>query len=109
MTSTQHLDIDGVLRALADPTRRSVFERLVAAEECVASLTARSDVSQPAISQHIAVLKKAGLLTQRKAGRSTYYRADPRALTPLTHWIARQESFWRTAFARLDRTLKEMD
>ena len=93
--------------ALADPTRRFVFERLVAGEENVATLTAVVDISQPAVSQHIAVLRKAGLLSQRRMGRSTLYRADPRALAPLIDWIARQDRFWRTALLRLDHTLKE--
>ncbi len=65
------------------------------------------DISQPAVSQHIAVLRKAGLLSQRRMGRSTLYRADPRALAPLIDWIARQDRFWRTALLRLDHTLKE--
>jgi len=109
--TTHHLPagVDGLLKALADPTRRTVFERLVAREESVAMLTAASDVSQPAVSQHIAVLRKAGLLTERKMGRSTLYRVDTRALAPLVDWIARQDRFWRSAMRRLDDKLKEIN
>lgn len=101
--------VDDLLRALADPTRRSVFERLVQREQNVATLTEISDVSQPAVSQHIAVLRKAGLLTERKSGRSTLYRANTKALAPLIDWVARQDRFWRSAMRRLDDTLKEID
>lgn len=101
--------VDHLLKALADPTRRFVFEELVAGERSVAALTSLVDVSQPAVSQHIAVLKGAGLLSERKKGRSTLYRADLHALAPLTDWIARQDRFWRTALGRLDDTLKEID
>ncbi len=67
------------------------------------------NVSQPAVSQHIAVLRKAGLLTERKMGRSTLYRVDTRALAPLVDWIARQDRFWRSAMRRLDDKLKEIN
>ena len=105
---TSH-SVNGILKALADPTRRFVFERLASREESVAMLTAAVDVSQPAVSQHIAVLRNAGLLSERKLGRSTLYRAEPRALAPLIDWIARQDRFWRMALHRLDQTLKEID
>lgn len=101
--------IDQLFKALADPTRRSVFEELVAGERSVAALTLSVNVSQPAVSQHIAVLKGAGLLSERKRGRSTLYRADLRALGPLTDWIALQDRFWRTALGRLESTLKEIN
>ena len=101
--------VDHLLKALADPTRRFVFEKLVAGERSVAALTGLVDVSQPAVSQHIAVLKGAGLLSERKTGRSTLYRADLSALSPLTDWIALQDRFWRGALERLDKTLKELE
>jgi DNA-binding transcriptional ArsR family regulator len=105
---TPSVRVDDLLKALADPTRRFVFENLVADERSVGALTGLVDVSQPAVSQHIAVLKAAGLLSERRQGRSTLYRADPRALRPLVDWIAVQDSFWRAALGRLDETLKEM-
>ena len=101
-------ELEGLLKALADPTRRAVFERLIAKEENVATLTAASRVSQSAVSQHIAVLERAGLLTNRQNGRSTLYRANPRALEPLTDWVDRQSRFWQTAIIRLDKTLRKI-
>jgi DNA-binding transcriptional ArsR family regulator len=101
--------VDTVFRALADPTRRSLYERLAHEEDTVARLTAVAGVSQPAVSQHVAVLRAAGLLTERKNGRSTLYRADPKALAPLLDWIAAQDRFWRNALGRLDQILKEIE
>ena len=70
---------DAIFRALADPTRRAVFERLTHGEAPVKELTARFDVSQPAISQHLAALRKAGLVRERREGRHAYYREIGRA------------------------------
>ena len=66
-----------MFRALADPTRRAIFERLTHGEAAVKELTARFDVSQPAISQHLATLRGAGLVSERREGRLVYYRVDP--------------------------------
>jgi DNA-binding transcriptional ArsR family regulator len=78
-----------IFRVLADPTRRAVFEGLVAGEMGVGELTSRFAVSQPAISQHIAALREAGLVIERRRGRFVYYRAELTGLLPLTGWIAR--------------------
>jgi DNA-binding transcriptional ArsR family regulator len=78
-----------IFRALADPTRRAVFEKLATAELSVSDLTARFSVSQPAISQHLATLRGAGLVSERRAGRFIYYRAEPNGLSPLMGWIDR--------------------
>ncbi|TIR69729.1 MAG: winged helix-turn-helix transcriptional regulator, partial [Mesorhizobium sp.] len=64
-----------IFRALADPTRRAVYERLAAGELTVSELRAGVSVSQPAVSQHLAVLRGAGLVIERRAGRNAYYRA----------------------------------
>jgi len=69
-----------VFRALADPTRRAVLERLARGEATVSQLNAGFDVSQPAISQHLAHLRRAGLVLERRAGRNAYYRARPAGL-----------------------------
>lgn len=96
-------------RALADPTRRAVFERLTAREMSVSQLTARFEVSQPAISQHLATLKAAGLVTERREGRFAYYRAAPEGLAPLVDWIDRYRSFWPERIDRLKDILKGLD
>lgn len=98
-----------ILRALSDPTRRAVYERLSAGEMTVSALTAGFAVSQPAISQHLAVLRGAGLVTDRRDGRRTFYRADPDGLAPLAAWIDRYRAFWPERMERLKDVLKEMD
>ncbi|MCA1481686.1 helix-turn-helix transcriptional regulator, partial [Bradyrhizobium sp. NBAIM08] len=94
---------DEIFRALADPTRRGVFERLTKGEAAVSELTARFDVSQPAISQHLAALRSAGLVSVRREGRYVYYRINPRGMRPLVDWLDRYQAFW---LDRLDK-LKE--
>ena len=102
--------INTVMRVLADPTRRAVFEQIVQAGELtVGALTHRNDVSQPAISQHVRALKEAGLLGERRDGRLIHYRCEPRGLGPLVDWIGHYGAFWRERFANLRTVLKEMD
>src|SRR3982750_2535566 len=97
--------INAVLRALADPTRRAVFERIASSDEIsVVELTRGSGVTQGAISQHLKSLKQAGLVSQRPEGRNVYYRAQPEGLTPLADWMDHYAVFWRDRFASL-RTL----
>lgn len=98
-----------VFRALADPTRRAVFERLARGEATVSQLNAGFDVSQPAISQHLAQLRHAGLVTERRVGRHAYYRVRPAGLAPLVSWIDRYQAFWGERIERLQGVLKEMD
>ena len=100
---------DTVFRALADPTRRAVFERIAAGETHVAALTSGLTVSQPAVSQHLAALKLAGLVRERRDGRRTYYRAEPAGLDPLVDWMARAGAVWPERVERLKDLLKGMD
>jgi DNA-binding transcriptional ArsR family regulator len=107
---TQTTTVDAVMRTLADPTRRAVFERIVNAEEItVAELTRGSGVTQGAISQHLKLLKQAGLVADRPEGRNVHYRADPKGLAPLVDWMALYAVFWRERFANLRTLLKEID
>src|ERR1700736_3973106 len=107
---TQTISIDAVMRTLADPTRRAVFERIVKSEEItVAELTRGSGVTQGAISQHLKLLKQAGLVADRPEGRNVHYRADPKGLAPLVDWMALYAVFWRERFANLRTLLKEID
>jgi len=102
--------VDAVMRTLADPTRRAVFERIVKSEEItVAELTRGSGVTQGAISQHLKSLKQAGLIADRPEGRNVHYRADPKGLAPLVDWMALYGVFWRDRFAALRTLLKEID
>jgi DNA-binding transcriptional ArsR family regulator len=101
---------DAVFRSLADPTRRGLFERLCRdGELTVGALTAGAGVSQPAVSKHLAVLKQAGLVADRPAGRQIHYRAEPAALAPLTDWAAALTAAWQARFDRLDTLLERMD
>ena len=103
-------DIAAIMRVLADPTRRAVFEQIAdAGELTVGALTHRNDVSQPAISQHVRALKEAGLLGERRDGRMIHYRCAPRGLAPLVDWLGLYGVFWRERFANLRTVLKEMD
>src|SRR4051812_48028350 len=100
MRVIQTAPVDAVMRTLADPTRRAVFERIVTAEEItVAELTRGSGVSQSAISQHLKSLKQAGLIADRPEGRNVHYRAEPKGLAPLVDWMALYGTFWRERFA----------
>jgi DNA-binding transcriptional ArsR family regulator len=98
-----------IFRALADPTRRAVFERLAEGEMSVGDLKAGFEVSQPAISQHLAALRKAGLVAERRDGRRIFYRVEPDGLSPLAGWVERYRSFWPTRIDRLKDVLKGMD
>lgn len=101
---------DALFRALADPTRRAIFERLCAGgEQTVGVLTTQAQVSQPAVSKHLAVLKQAGLVLDRHEGRQTHYSAQLQALTPLVDWTSQMSRFWESRFDDLEDLLKRMD
>jgi DNA-binding transcriptional ArsR family regulator len=101
---------DMLFRTLADPTRRALFERLCReGEQTVGVLTAQAGVSQPAVSKHLAVLKQAGLVRDRHAGRQTHYSAQLGALAPLVDWTRRMAGFWQSRFDNLEDLLRRMD
>src|SRR6202171_3438279 len=107
---TEAAAINAVMRTLADPTRRAVFERIVESDEItVGELTRGSGVTQGAISQHLKSLKRAGLVAERPEGRNVYYRAQPEGLAPLVDWMSDYGVFWRERFASLRTLLKEID
>jgi DNA-binding transcriptional ArsR family regulator len=87
-----------VLEALADPTRRRIWELVVRAERSVGAIAAGLPVSRPAVSQHLRVLREAGLVTERREGSRSLYRAAPQGLQPLRrylddHWDAVLKAF----------------
>jgi DNA-binding transcriptional ArsR family regulator len=98
-----------VFHALADPSRRAILESLTRGEAAVKDLTARVDISQPAVSQHLAALKEAGLVRGRREGRCVYYRVEPRGMQPLFDWIAHYRASWVEHLDRLERLLERMD
>lgn len=85
-----------VLSALADPTRRSIFERVAARPSAVGELAAALPVSRPAVSQHLKVLKEAGLVTDRRDGSRRVYQLEPNGTAALRDYLDR---FWNVALA----------
>ena len=99
-----------VFRALADPTRRAIFEQLTLhGEQTVHALTHFAGVSQPAVSKHLAVLKQAKLVRHRRKGRETHCRARPEALAPMVDWLRHYGTFWRDKFENLEALLERME
>jgi DNA-binding transcriptional ArsR family regulator len=90
--------------ALADPTRRAIFERLVERPHAVGELAAGLPVTRPAVSQHLKVLKGAGLVVDRQAGRQRIYRVDPTGLASLR---AELEGFWTRTLAAYKATVEQ--
>ena len=100
---------DVLFKTLADPTRRTIFERLCRdGEQTVGALTAQVGVSQPAVSKHLGVLKQAGLVRDRHEGRQTHYSAQLGALAPLID-LGQMAGFWQSRFDHLEDLLKRMD
>ena len=102
--------LSAVMRALADPTRRAIFERISRGGELtVVDLTAGSGVTQGAVSQHLKALKAAGLVVERPEGRRVFYRAVPQGLAPLATWFDHYGPFWQSRFADLRQLLQQLD
>jgi len=95
--------------ALADPTRRHLLEQLATADRAVTELMAGLAMSQPAVSQHLRVLRDAGLVTARKDGRHRYYQLRPAGLTELRDWIDQLERFWQGRLAALGDYLQHTE
>jgi len=101
---------DDVFKALSDPTRRAIFEGLTRdGEQTVHALTRRAGISQPAVSKHLTILKRAKLVNHRHSGRETHYSAHPQALAPLVDWMTHYGAFWRDKFDRLESLLERME
>ena len=98
-----------IFKVLADPTRRAVLERLASAEMTATELREGFAISQPAMSQHLAVLRGAGLISERREGRYVNYRVEPSGLAPLHAWLGRYRAFWPERIDGLKDLLREMD
>lgn len=97
---------DNLFKALSDPTRRAIFEHLARdGEQTVHALTHRAGVSQPAVSKHLTVLKRAKLVRHRHEGRETHYSAEPQALAPMIDWLSYYGTFWRERIDELEKLL----
>lgn len=101
---------DNLFKALSDPTRRAIFEHLSRdGEKTVHALTSRAGVSQPAVSKHLTVLKRAKLVRHRREGRETHYSAEPQALAPMIDWLSYYGTFWRERIDELEKLLNSQN
>lgn len=109
LSASQPADIDRLLFALADPTRRSIVERLGSGPASVTSLAAPLPMSLPAVVQHLQVLERTGLVVSEKQGRVRTCRLDPDRLTLIEAWVTARRRSWERALDRLGEVLDEGD
>ena len=101
---------DALLKTLADPTRRAIYERIARdGAQTVHALTHGSGVSQPAVSKHLRALKEVGLVQGEPSGRETRYRTKPGGLAPLADWLKHYDTFWNERIDRLESLLERTD
>ena len=100
--------LDATFIALADPTRRAIIARLASGDASVMELAEPFDMSQPAISKHLTVLERAGLVSRGRDGQRRPCRLDAAPLEAANEWLERYAKFWEANFQRLDTLLNEM-
>jgi DNA-binding transcriptional ArsR family regulator len=100
--------LDAVFAALADPTRRAILARLASGDASVQELGAPFDMSQPAVSKHLKVLERAGLVSRRRAAQSRPRRLEARPLKEATMWLEKYRRYWEGTYRRLDSLLEEL-
>jgi DNA-binding transcriptional ArsR family regulator len=100
--------ISATFAALSDPTRRAILERLAAGEASVTELAAPFDMSLPAITKHLKVLERAGLITRSRDAQWRPCRLEAKPLQEASGWIEQYRRFWEESFDRLDAYLKEL-
>jgi DNA-binding transcriptional ArsR family regulator len=99
--------MDGLFTVLADPTRRQIIAMLAERERSAGELVAAFDISQPAISRHLRILREAGLVTVREEGQRRIYRLDAAPLAALDDWLMGYRRFWSTRLDRLEQRIEE--
>jgi DNA-binding transcriptional ArsR family regulator len=100
--------LDATFAALADPTRRAILARLASGDAHVSELAEPFDMSQPAISKHLKVLERAGLISRGRDAQRRPRRLDAKPLADASKWLERYRQFWEGSFRRLDTLLDEM-
>jgi DNA-binding transcriptional ArsR family regulator len=100
--------LSATFAALADPTRRAILARLVLGETSVGDLAKPFNISGPAISKHLKVLERAGLIARSREAQWRPCRIEPRALKSVDDWLERYRRFWEERFDRLDEYLREL-
>jgi DNA-binding transcriptional ArsR family regulator len=101
-------NLDATFAALADPTRRAILARLATGEATVNELAAPFAMSQPAISKHLKVLERAGLISRGREAQRRPRKLEPRPLADATDWIERYRRIWEANYKRLDAVLQEL-
>ena len=100
--------LDATFAALADPTRRAILARLASGEATVTELAEPFDMSQPAISKHLKVLERAGLIVAGQDAQRRPRKLEPKPLADAINWIENYRKHWEAAFERLDEVLEEL-
>ncbi|MGN6550260.1 MAG: ArsR/SmtB family transcription factor [Pararhizobium sp.] len=103
------MDQDDIFRALGDPTRRAIFEKLAEGAMNATALRQGLAISQPAMSQHLAVLREARLIRDERQGRFVNYEVDPEGLNRIAQWLAKYRAYWPARIKALEGLLKDMD
>lgn len=98
-----------IFKALADPTRRAIFEKLAGGSMNASALRAGMAISQPAMSQHLSVLRSAKLIREERQGRFVNYEVDPEGLAQIAQWLTRYRAYWPARIDALKLLLKDMD
>jgi DNA-binding transcriptional ArsR family regulator len=107
-TAISETDLDATFAALADGTRRAIVARLATGEASVMELGKPFDMSQPAISKHLRVLERAGLISRRRDAQRRPCRLEPRRLKQIAAWVGNYRRFWEESYAHLDDYLQEL-
>ena len=97
--------LSNVFTALADPTRRDILVRLTGGDATVAELAAPFQISQPAVSKHLKVLERAGLISRRRRATARLSHLEAEPLREATEWLARYREYWDESFDQLDEIL----
>ncbi len=100
--------LNATFAALADPTRRAILARLASGQATVNELAEPFSLSQPAISKHLKVLERAGLISRDRVAQSRPSRLEPKRLAEASAWLEQYRQFWETSFHRLDAILEEL-
>lgn len=101
-------DLNAIFAALADPTRRAIVARLAEGEASVAELVEPFEMTQPAISKHLKVLERAGLISRGRDAQRRPCKLEAQPLAEASEWLERYRECWEQNFARLDLLLKEL-
>ena len=98
-----------IFKALADPTRRAIFEKLASGAMNASALREGMTISQPAMSQHLAVLRHAQLVREQRQGRFVNYEVDPQGMALIAKWLTKYRAYWPARVEALKALLKDMD